>query len=125
MAELTETQTAYIAWRADPTRVGTKTQWATDNHVNITTLRAWEKSTWYEDGLNDALSEMALGTDSIMEVIHSCQRAAAGGDQQAVKTYLAFLDKVKPQREAPRDAREIEQMTDDELDAAWAEARAS
>lgn len=91
----------------------------------MTTLRAWEKTQWYEDGLNEALSEMALGTDSIMEVLHSIQRAAAGGDQQAAKTYLAWADKVKPQREAPRDAREIEQMTDDELEAAWAEARAS
>lgn len=125
MAELTDKQTLYIAWRADPTRAGTKTSWAKDHEVDMTTLRAWEKTQWYEDGLNEALSEMALGTDSIMEVLHSIQRAAAGGDQQAAKTYLAWADKVKPQREAPRDAREIEQMTDDELEAAWAEARAS
>lgn len=124
MAELTDNQTAYIAWRADPLRVGTKTAWAETHDVNITTLRAWEKTQWYQDGLSEALNEMALGTDSIMEVLHGIQRAAAGGDQQAAKTYLTWVDKINPQREAPRDAREIENLTDDELELAWLEARA-
>lgn len=125
MTDLTTTQQAYIEWRADPVRVGTKTTWALEHEVNITTLRAWEKTQWYQDGLTEALNEMALGTDSIMEVLHSIQRAAASGDQAAAKTYLAWADKINPQREAPRDAREIEQLTDEELELAWVEARAS
>lgn len=125
MADLTPTQTEYIAWRANPLRGDqTKTSWAHEHEVNITTLRAWEKTQWYQDGLTDELNQMALGTDSLMEVLHSIQRAAAGGDQQAAKTYLTWMDKVKPQREAPRDAREVEALTDDELELAWAEARA-
>ncbi len=125
MAALTSTQAEYIAWRANPTRTGTKTHWATEHKVNITTLRSWEKTQWYQDGLSEALNEMALGTDSIMEVLHGIQRAAASGDMAAAKTYLTWVDKINPQREAPRDAREVENMTDDELELAWQEARAA
>lgn len=125
VADLNAVQTEYIAWRANPTRVGTKTQWATDHAVNITTLRAWEKTQWYQDGLTEALNEMALGTDSIMEVLHGIQRAAASGDMAAAKTYLVWVDKINPQREAPKDSREVENMTDEELEMAWLEARVS
>lgn len=121
---LTEKQIEYVRWRATPNRSGTKTQWAKDHSVDMTTLRAWEKTSWYEDELNDALSEMALGGDSVLEVIHSIQRAAAGGDQQAAKTYLAFLEKTNPTKNVARESRAVELLSDAELDEAWAEARA-
>lgn len=122
--ELTEKQLAYVDWQADPMRPGTKTAWAAEHNVDITTLRAWEKKEWYSDAMADALSERSLGGDSVIEVIHAVQRAAKDGDMRAATTYLNYLERVNPQREAPREARAVEELTDAELDAAWAEARA-
>lgn len=125
--ELNETQLAFVAWRADPKREGTKVEWAKDHDISLNTLKGWEKTAWYDDAMQGALSDLALGTESVIEVITSLQRDAASGSSSASRSadlYLKFLDRVRPTREAPREDRLVEQLTDAELDLAWAEARA-
>jgi len=52
------------------------------------------------------------------------QRQAAEGDVQAAKTYLAFLERVQPFKQAQEDDR-IEDMSDEELEAAFFEGLAT
>jgi hypothetical protein len=124
-AELTDTQIEYLEWRSNPSRSGTKRQWAIDHGVDPKTLRRWEQSDWFREELEAELRALALGPDAMLEVAVQLQRDAAAGDGQATRQYLALVEKLNPTREAPRESRAVEQLTDAELEYHWREALAA
>lgn len=124
MAELTETQTAYVEWRADPGRQGSKEAWGADHGVSDDTLRRWEKTAWYRDAMDKLLAERNVNPERIQEVLDSLQREAARGDVSAARAYMDYVRDLQPARRLVEDVR-IESLSDEQLEAAWRDGLAT
>lgn len=109
-----ETQTEYVEWRANPQRVGTKAEWAQAHNKSTETLRRWEKSDWFREAMDDRLHELHLSEDAILEVVAAVHSKAVGGDVQAQKLYLAFLERVNPVKQRVDDG-DLAGLSTDEL----------
>lgn len=122
--ELTAAQIAFIENATNPTAERmSQAKFAELHGVNPETLRRWKKTDWFRDALDERMRELHLSQDKVMDVVRAMQTAASNGDVQAAKTYLAFLERVQPMKPAQEDSA-IEQMTDEELEAAWREGLA-
>lgn len=111
---MTETQQAYVEWRADPQRQGTKAEWAKTHNVSTETLRRWSNEDWFREAMDDRLHELHLSEDAVLEVVAAAHSKAVGGSEQAMKLYLQFLERVNPVK--PRaDDGDLAGMTTDEL----------
>jgi primosomal protein N' len=111
---MTDTQQEYVAWRADPQRKGTKAEWAAEHSVSTETLRRWEKTDWFKDAMDEQLHELHLSADATMEVVAAAHEKAKNGDTQAMKLYLAFLERVAPVRQRADDG-DLAGLSTDEL----------
>jgi hypothetical protein len=124
VAELTDAQLAYIDWRADPAREGSKDAWARDHDVHPRTLNKWEKTHWFREGLERRLTELNISPDRIQAVLDALWKDAARGDATSARAYLAAIDDMRPPRPKGED-RSIIALTDEELELAWAEGLAA
>jgi hypothetical protein len=95
---MTETQLAYVEWRSNPKREGSKESWAKAHGVSTETLRRWDKSEWYRTAMEDRLHELHLGEDAQLEVMASIHQSAVNGDNQAQKLYVAMLERLAPMK---------------------------
>lgn len=121
---LTPTMLEYLEWRSDPTREGSKEKFATDHHVSRSTLAAWERKPWFKEGLERRLAELNVSPDRIQTVLETLWREAKDGDVQAARQYLAAVEDMRPKRTRIEDTS-VADLSDEELDAAWADGIAA
>lgn len=124
MAELTDTQLAYIDWRADPARQGSKEKWAADNGVHVRTLGKWEKTPWFREALERKLAELNISPDRVQAVLDALWNDAKRGDATSARAYLAAIDDMRPPRPKMEDSS-IASLSDEDLELAWAEGLAA
>lgn len=123
MAELTETQLAYVAWRADPERSGGKREWGKEHAVSDNTLRKWDHEPWFRDALDRRLQELNISPDRMQVILDRLHQEAKGGDVQAAKTYFQWVSELMPKRTRIEDTS-IESLSDEELELAFREGLA-
>lgn len=121
--EITDTQLEYIDWRADPTRNGSKESWAADHGTTAATLRRWEKTPWFRQGLERRLAELNIEPERLQVVLDTLWREAKDGDVNAAKAYFAAIEDMRPKRTRIEDTSLVD-LTDEELEEAWAEGMA-
>jgi hypothetical protein len=124
VAELTDTQLAYVEWRADPTREGSKIDWAAEHGTTAGNLRRWEKTPWYREALNARLAQLNIEPERLQQVLDALWREAKDGDVNAAKTYFAEIEKIRPTQRRVESA-DIADLSDEELQHAWDEGMAS
>lgn len=124
MAELTETQLAYVAWRADPERAGNKRDWGAAHKVSDNTLRKWDREPWFRDALDRKLVELNLSPDRMQVILDRLHKEASGGDVTAAKAYMAYATELMPKRTVIED-NAIESLSDAELEAAFRDGLAA
>lgn len=122
--ELTDTQLAFIEWRADPARQGSQEQWAREHGVSSDTLRRWKKSAWFRDALDRLLVERNVDPERIQAVLDALQQGAARGDVSAARAYMDYVRDLQPARRVVEDVR-VESLSDEELEAAWRDGLAT
>ena len=122
--ELTQTQLQYIEWRIDPSRDGTKKDWAAAHGISRDTLQRWDKETWFQHALERRLQELNINPDRVQDIVNALHREARGGNVAAAKLYLDYVRDLMPQRSHIED-RDVAAMSDEELEQAWKEATAS
>lgn len=113
--ELTDKQAAYVEYLLDPNR-GTQREWAEANDVTEVTLRKWRKYQWFQHALERRMQELNVTPDRLQAVIDAMWKAAASGDVQAAKVYLAYVHTLKPPKQI-QETGAFEDMTDEDLDA--------
>jgi hypothetical protein len=124
VAELTDTQLAFIEWRADPARQGTKQEWADTHDVNVRTLNKCEKTPWFREGLERRLTELNISPDRIQAVLDALWKDASRGDAASARAYLAAVDDMRPPRPKLED-NSIVSLSDEELELAWKDGLAA
>jgi phage tail tape-measure protein len=97
---MTDVQQAYVDWITSPEKSGTKTEWAKEHGVSVSTLYEWQRTEWYQSALDTRMRELNLSMDKVHEVIAALQKKAAQGDSGAAKLYLQFLERVQPMKAA-------------------------
>lgn len=118
--ELNEKHKAYLDWRADPDRQGSKREFAKSIGVADSTLRTWDKESWFKSALEKRLVELNISPDRTQSILDALHEKAARGDVQAAKTMLDYVNRISPPTRVERDEM-IENLTDDELELAWRE----
>lgn len=114
---------AFIDWRCDAARVGTLKDWAEANDVAYDTVRHWNT----QDPSVRAIIERRLGEfntspERLQEIIAAMWDKAQKGDTKAAQLYLAYVERVSPSKRIEQVEGAAAEMTDEELQAALAEA---
>lgn len=111
---LSEKQLAYIEWRCDPEREGSKQQWADANGMSVRTLYNWVNDRWFKVAYEQRLAELNISPDRIQVVIDALWAGAKRGDTKAASLYLQYVDRLSPKRIIIEDVR-VSGMSDADL----------
>jgi hypothetical protein len=116
-----DNQVKYLEWLLDPLQlvdgvtVSSKAEWARIHGVHATTPRNWERDSEFRRVWDRELSKRNVDPGRTQQVIDAMHEAAAGGDVQAAKLYLAYVERFQPPPE-PEQHKDASELSDEELE---------
>lgn len=118
--ELLPGQAEFIEWLIDPNRQPeTQTAYAKVTGVHTTTLHAWKRDPVFQKAWSRRCIDEGIDPTRVKDVIDAMFTKAAGGDTQAAKLVLAYVEKAtpwsQPSQDEVEDTTSVTEMSDDEL----------
>lgn len=114
--ELTPEQAAYIDYLLDPNR-GAHLAWCQEWDVKPSTAFGWRKKWWFQEALRERMRELHLDPATLNDVLAAMIDAAKGGNVQAAKVVLGYVQLLQPPKPVEEKADRFDEMSDDELEA--------
>lgn len=118
--DLTPQQREYLEFFMDPSKTGTKKDWARAHGVNDGTPRRWESLPKFKEALDRRLRELNITPMRTQAVLDNLFALAQGDGTAAVaasKLLLDHIGKLHPIKPVVED-NDVASMSDDELNAA-------
>lgn len=131
--ELSALQERHLDWltkAVDRPEDQTKTDWAAELGVATSTLRKWERDGSFVREWETRVKTRFTLPEILQSHLGALNKAAGGGDVQAIKLYWQLIGQISPDRFAKGAAdKDAAEMSDEELaaslESAAAELRAS
>jgi len=117
--EISEDQDAFLEWLLTPKEArqpSSQNEWARQRGLATQTVARWKtqdplfRSTWEKK-----LADMSVGPERLQIILDALFAEAQGGDVQAAKAYIQWVEKISPPSATEKDEARIEDMTDDEF----------